>query len=74
MGHVLRREDDEPVKRAGELEVDGIRVKGKCHGKKESSKGLSQRRGCSRQVVVGEFWRECHHGVTVSNPSLKGKC
>ena len=24
MGHVLRREDDEPVKRAWDLEVDGL--------------------------------------------------
>ena len=28
MGHVLRREDDEPLKRAWDLEVDGTRGKG----------------------------------------------
>ena len=44
MGHVLRREDDETVKRVWDLEVDGIRGKGKPNiswkdlMKKESSK------------------------------------
>ena len=49
MGHVLRREDDEPVKRAWDLEVDSIRGKGrpkitwKDMVKKESSKvGLNE--------------------------------
>ena len=29
MGHVLRREEDEPVKKAWDLHVDGIRTKGR---------------------------------------------
>ena len=49
MGHILRRKIDEPVKRAWDLDVDGIRGKGRTEitwkgiVKKESSKvGLKE--------------------------------
>ena len=62
MGHLLRREGDEPVKKAWDLEVEGLRGKGrpkitwKVMVKKESSK-VGVKKGMLETERSGK--REC---------------